>query len=260
MHMEDVLLYFAVVHQGDWTKIYHSIGEHDKVSEEDLVRIKSTIHVPYFTILSPDYPEDLKRIDRPPYVLFYLGPRDLIKNQFRLGMISSGRGTHYGQGLIDQAFPLIATHAFPLVVQDGKGLAHYILEKSILSKIPTIVILAEGFNPPLNKELTESNRLYLSEYPPTTPYNLERDNMRQRLIAGLSEALVIIECKVDSRAMTTVNYALNVGKEIFCFPFFAGYGSGCNLLIKQGATLVESINDVIENYPFLNPSTSPYQG
>ena len=70
---------------------------------------------------------------------------------------------------------------------------------------------------------------------------------RNRLIAGLSESVVVTEAEKRSGTMITVGYALDQGKEIFCIPSRIGDPRGCNLLIQQGAKLVLTVNDIIED-------------
>ena len=88
--------------------------------------------------------------------------------------------------------------------------------------------------------------LLLSEYPEEVPPNKENFPARNRLIAGLSEVVVVGEADRHSGTLITVNYALEEGKEVACLPYPADQDSACNLLIKDGATLITSAEDVLE--------------
>ena len=101
----------------------------------------------------------------------------------------------------------------------------------------------------INKNLQieiENKGLIISEYPSFIKPKKEYFPKRNRLIAALSSGVVVVESKIKSGTMITVEYALNLGKDIFCVPNLANCDSGCNYLIKMGAFLVENAHDISE--------------
>jgi DNA processing protein len=101
------------------------------------------------------------------------------------------------------------------------------------------------------KQDIETHGLLISEYPPGVPPRKEHFPMRNRLIAGLSQSVIVVESKIPSGTISTVNYALQYGKDVFCVPARADEGSGCNRLIQQGAILIENVQDLLEYSPRL---------
>ena len=87
--------------------------------------------------------------------------------------------------------------------------------------------------------------LIISEYPDFVEPRSYHYPLRNRLIAALSKAIVVTEAKIRSGTLITVRYGLEYGKDIFCVPYNAYQNSGCNMLIKQGACLIESANDIL---------------
>lgn len=117
----------------------------------------------------------------------------------------------------------------------------------------TIAVLGSGINtiyPSSNKELYESiaaNGLVISEYPLSVKPNKENFPERNRIVAALGKDVLVSEAKTRSGTMITVGYVLSNGGEVFCVPTRAGEDSGSNRLIKEGATLIESGEDIIEH-------------
>ena len=117
-----------------------------------------------------------------------------------------------------------------------------------------ISVLAGGFNSidgERNKDLINKvakNGLIISEYPPSVPPLAYHYPIRNRIIAGLSKGVLIVSGTLKSGARHTVDYALSYGKEIFAFPYSLGIPSGelCNKIIKDGAYLTDSVNDICE--------------
>ena len=94
--------------------------------------------------------------------------------------------------------------------------------------------------------IQKEEHLIVSEHPNDYVPQAKDFPSRNRLIAGLSESVVVTEAEKRSGTMITVGYALDQGKDIFCVPSRIGDPIGCNLLIQQGAKLILDINDIIE--------------
>lgn len=250
---KDLLVYLSYIYEGDWDKIYNSIQARDaiNVSEDEILIAKSKISSKYITILDDEYPYYLKQITKPPFVLFYYGDisllRDLTKN---LSVIGSRDNTEYGYSIAQELIPKLCKY-FNIVSGMAQGidrLAHYFAMKN---GGKTIAVLGSGVDycfPSRNCDIYEDmkkNHLILSEYPNNTPPDRSHFPIRNRIIAGLSGGTLIIESKLRSGTMITANYALTFGKEVMCVPAMANKDSGCNYLIKYGATLIETADDVI---------------
>lgn len=116
----------------------------------------------------------------------------------------------------------------------------------------TIAVLGSGIDycyPKSNEDiyqLMKQDHLILSEYPKGLVPLKENFPKRNRIIAGLSGAVLVTEAKQRSGTMITVGHALEQGKDIFCIPSRITDYLGCNYLIQQGAKLVNNVNDIIE--------------
>jgi DNA processing protein len=118
----------------------------------------------------------------------------------------------------------------------------------------TFSVLGCGLNiayPPENKKLfseIETNGLLLSEYPSGTPPLPHHFPIRNRIVAGMSDAVVVVEASVKSGALLTADFALEFGRDVFSMPGYSksDVSKGTNKLIKQGAYLIENANDILE--------------
>ena len=253
--MEDILLYFVYKHRGDWVKIYQSIATHEVIPDDEMDAFRLLSKPPFVTILSPLYPEAFHHIEKPPYVLFYRGDWSLVNQPFRIAVIGTRHATPYGRQMtLHFVTDLVAREA---VIVSGlasgiDGEAHRI---ALEADGKTIAVLGFGHDhmyPSEHRQLREQieqKGLTISEYPPHVAPDKEQFPMRNRLIAGLSKSILVIESKIPSGTISTVNHGLQQGKDIFCVPSRALEGSGCNRLIQQGAVLVESIHDIMDYTP-----------
>lgn len=211
----------------------------------------------YITIKSKDYPEKLKYVEEPPYVIFYKGNLDLLKGRLA-AVIGARKCSTYGA----QVSKIIAKEMSENNITVVSGLASgidSIAQKSAINYIgKTIGVLGCGIdviypknNRLLYEEIIQNDGLIISEFLPKTPpmaYNFPR---RNRIISGISEKLVIIEATVKSGSLITVNYALNLGIDIMAIPgpVFNGNSEGCNKLIRDGAKPFTEMQDL---YDFFN--------
>lgn len=213
----------------------------------------------YITIKSKDYPEKLKYVEEPPYVIFYKGNLDLLKGRLA-AVVGARKCSSYGA----QVSKIIAEEMSKNNITVVSGLAagiDSIAQKSAINYIgKTIGILGCGIdviypknNRLLYEEIIKNDGLIISEFLPKTPpmaYNFPR---RNRIISGISEKLVVIEATVKSGSLITVNYALNLGMDIMAIPgpVFNGNSEGCNKLIRDGAKPFTEMQDL---YDFFNIS------
>lgn len=249
--MEDILLYFALKYNGDFTRIYEALEHHEKCDFTLVAKQKKELTCKYITILSPDYPKKLKQSVTPPFVLFYYGNLDLLKEP-SLGVIGSRKNSNYGKRICEETIPEIVKNNFVIISGLAKGIDSIAHRICLANHGKTISVLGNGveqYYPLENKELQElikNEGLLISEYPPFVSSTKDKFPTRNRIIAALSDSLLVVEAKKQSGTMTTVNAALSDGKEIMCFPTMAYGDSGCNELIKNGAYLVENSKDILE--------------
>lgn len=249
--MEDVLLYFSLKYKGDFKKIYQAIIDKEEIDQEELDSYKQKMQCKYTTLVSADYPETLKHIACPPFVVYYYGDLNLV-NQKTLGVVGTVKPSQYGIDMTRTFVKDLVENDRVIVNGLALGIDAVTTQQVIDSGGKTIAVLPCGIDhcyPKAHQELYEElkkNHLVVSEY----PFDLKPEKWyspaRNRLVAGLSPALLVTETKIKSSNMITVGYALEQGKDVMCVPSNISSESGCNMLIKQGAMLVEDTNEVLE--------------
>lgn len=231
-------LYYSLKYQGDNRKIKKAFENNEKA-------FPCSCLVKRIVIGDADYPKSLLELSDPPYVLYALGNLNLLKKKM-ISIIGSRVADDYALRMTDQ---LIEHMPKDYVVISGlaKGIdaqAHL----AALKKHQTIAVLGCGIDiiyPLSNTELYHRIKRYgliLSEYPPQAPIQKHQFIARNRIIAALGHELVVMQAAVKSGTMSTVEFALNMGKEIYVCPYHMDepLGSGCNNLIEQGASLLTS--------------------
>lgn len=248
--MEEILLYFSLKYQGDFKKIYQALERKEKVDEKIKTELLKQLQCNYTTILSDDYPESLKHISCPPFVLYYYGDLSLTKNSC-IGVIGMRVPSGYGRSVTNKMVHDLVKENYTIVSGMALGIDAIAHRSAIDNDGKTIAVLGSGIDycyPKRNREIYEimkTSHLIVSEYPGKLVPNPDHFPNRNRIISALSESILVTEAKQKSGTMITVGHALDQGKNIFCIPGRIDDNPGCNRLIQQGAKLVMDVNDVI---------------
>lgn len=249
--MNKILVYFALKYNGDFDKIFNAITSKEKCDYDEVCKTVGALKCKYTTIIASNYPTKLKRLSKPPFVLFYYGDLSLIDKK-TIGVIGSRNYTKYGEVNTNNIIEGLVYKNYIIVSGLAKGIDSIAHKSALLNLGKTIAVLGNGvdyFYPINNLDLQNKIKeegLLISEYPPSLSPKKENFPKRNRIIAAISDSLIVIEAKRNSGTMITVNEALNLGKDIMCIPTRNDENSGCNYLIKSGAFLIEDINDVLE--------------
>lgn len=250
--MEDIIFYFCMLHSGNWLKIYRSIERKEKIDDELLAEFKAKNKTAYITLLSDYYPEELKHCVNPPYILFYRGDLSLLRNEKKLAIVGTRNPSPYGVQMTKILTGELVDSDYTIVSGLAKGIDAYAHKEALYYKGKTIAIVANGLdvryphsNSPLYDQIIE-NGLLLSEYPDGVEPTKDKFYLRNRLIAALSVGTVVTEAFKNSGTLITIRHALEMNKEIFCVPTHAGENSVCNQMIKQGAKLTETAQDILD--------------
>jgi len=249
----DVVIYFAVKYAGDWAKIYEAMQKRESFLEEDVVSAVASLRCKVVTIIDDAYPTGLKKIYKPPFALFYYGNLDLAYDTDKaLAVVGSRDSGPYGIKMTTQITTQLAKAGLTIVSGLARGIdatAHW---ASINAGGSTIAVLGSGIDqcyPKENRELytlIKNDHLLLSEYPGETSPDKEHFPWRNRIIAALSKGVFVSEAHKRSGTLITVGYALYLGREVFVLPHPADSDTSCNQLIKDGAVLVESAQDILD--------------
>lgn len=225
--------------------------------ERDLAWLENENHH-LLTIQDPAYPELLKQISNPPYVLFVLGKPELattLLNDPQLGIVGSRNASAYGKETATSFAKKLADSG--LVITSGlasgvDGAAH---RGALQAKIgTTIAVAACGLDrvyPAENRQLAEqiSQRgLIVSEFPIGTSPMPGHFPRRNRIISGLSLGTLVVEASMKSGSLITARLANEQGREVFAIPgsIHNPLSKGGHTLIRNGAKLVETVEDILE--------------
>ena len=209
----------------------------------------------------PDYPASLKEIYDPPLVLYARG--DLSATRRRgLAIVGSRHTTRYGE---DCAKKLAYQLAYAgLCIHSGlaRGIDTFAHQGALAAKGRTAAVLGCSLDqvyPPENRALADKiaaqGGVLLSEFPLGTAPDRQTFPMRNRIVSGLSQGILVVEAGESSGALITARMALDQGRSVFAIPgrIESPHSRGCHRLIKEGAKLVESAEDVLSDFDLLLP-------
>lgn len=251
--MEEILVYLSIEHNGDWNKIYQDILDKKPVDKNEVSKAIEKLECKYITLLSQEYPTGLKSIFKPPFVLFYKGNISLLHDSNKkIAVIGSRENSDYGKKNTEYICNGLVKENITVVSGLAKGIDSLSHKICLESNGNTIAVIGNGLNvfypkenESLYKEIAEKG-LIISEYPPNIMPTSTNFPKRNRILAGISDGIVVIEAKEKSGTMNTVSHALENGKPIFCIPERNNNNSGCNKLIKEGAKLIENVEDILD--------------
>lgn len=200
-----------------------------------------------------EYPFLLRNIFNPPYVFYYRGT--LPSEQMLLAIVGSRKASPYGKNVARMLSSNLAAGGIGIVSGAARGIdsaAH----QGALSAGYTIAVLGCGVDvvyPPENGKLIDAvaeRGAVISEYPPGTLAHAGFFPARNRIINGLSKGVIVVEAGERSGALITAEWALDEGRDVFAVPgsIFSATSRGTHKLIKQGAKLIESAADILEEY------------
>ena len=200
------------------------------------------------------YPALLKQIHRPPPLLYAQGQIELL-NQKQLAIVGTRKPTPAGRKTAYQFANYLAQSGWTIT----SGLAYGVdiaAHKGALHQGTSIAVLATGLDvvyPSSHQvyaqQLTQ-NGVLISEMPLGTPPKQRHFPRRNRLISGLSQGVLVVEAASQSGSLHTARFALEQNREVFAIPGSINHpqSKGCHALIKQGAKLVECVDDIINEW------------
>ncbi|GJM05412.1 MAG: DNA protecting protein DprA [marine bacterium B5-7] len=206
------------------------------------------------TILDDDYPALLKLIHSPPVIMFAVGCRRAL-GFMHFAIVGSRNPTAGGKKLAEDFAAELSRAGLSICSGLALGIDYHSHLGTLKADGSTIAILGNGLNsiyPARHKKIARQiieNGLLLSEYLPDTnpsPGNFPR---RNRIISGMSMGVLVVEAAKRSGSLITANYALEQGRDVFAIPgsIHNPLARGTHSLIKQGAKLVETIDDILED-------------
>jgi DNA processing protein len=220
--------------------------------EKEIALIKD-FGVNVTTIFESDYPLNLKNIYDPPILLYNKGTLK-VSDECAVAIVGSRACTYYGMNMSEKMASELACCGITIVSGLARGIDTAAHKGALKSKGRTLAVLGNGLSsvyPPENKALSEqaiTNGALISEFPMETPPYKQNFPRRNRVISGLSRAVLVVEAAKKSGALITADFALEQGRDVFAVPGMAErlLSTGTNTLIKQGAKLIDNVNDILD--------------
>lgn len=221
------------------------------------ILLKKKRYIPIYMQQIP-IPKLLQEIPDLPKKLYLEGHYPDQEHHLFLTIVGSRKATHYGKEVCHSIIK--ALKDYPVVIVSGLavGIDTYAHTYALAYGMPTIAVLGSGLseeviyppsNRPLAKRIVEQGGCLLSEYDPTFTPKKWSFPKRNRIMAGIAHAVLIIEAENTSGSRITAELAYDYNREVLAVPgsIFSKYSAGCNTLITQGAVAICSGADII-NY------------
>lgn len=201
------------------------------------------------------YPEPLKQIQDPPYLLYYAG-RVSCFEQPTVALVGTRTPSHYGTDMAAQLARALAQEGVCVISGLARGIDAAAHQAVLNAGGRTIGVLGSGINVPYPPEHRSMLRkiaggigLIISEYPLNAPPLAYHFPHRNRIISGLSMGVVFVEGKIQSGGMHTVHSALMQGRDVFAVPGQVGYigSEGPHAILREGARIITCAQDLLDD-------------
>ncbi|MBI3884069.1 MAG: DNA-protecting protein DprA [Sphingobacteriales bacterium] len=233
-------------------------------SEEELKFIDSYKITPLF-ITDKNYPQRLLNCYDSPVLLYYRGNADLNISKI-VGIVGTRNNTECGKAICEQLVEELSQHNILISSGLAFGIDTIAHKAAIKNNLQTVGVLAHGLDtlyPPQNKllakQMTEQGGL-LTEFISGSRPDKQNFPKRNRIVAGMSDAIVVIETNKRGGSLITAELANGYNKDVFAFPGRINdtKSEGCNYLIKNNkASLITSADDLLENMGWKEQKISP---
>lgn len=234
-------------------KILESLYSKEKL--EELIHQLEIKHVHLLFFEDEAYPDLLREIQDPPYLLYYAGKLDCLKNPC-VAVVGTRTPSDYGRHMASSIAKGLCKAGVTVVSGLARGIDYAAHEGALEAEGCTVGILGSGINnpypsehTPLLRKIASGKGLIISEYPLDSVPIAFHFPHRNRIIAGLSVGTVFVEGRIKSGGMHTVTAALDQGREVFAVPGQTGYlgAEGPLAIMREGARLVTGAEDILED-------------
>lgn len=236
------------------------ISSRNKIDPNEKIAKLNYYGIKMITIKSPNFPSLLKEIPRPPAILYYLG-RLPKPSEILMAVVGSRKFSFYGKRCAEKIAGDLALRGIPIISGMALGIDTIAHRACLKNNQATFAVLGCGLDqvyPASNAQLAQAiikNGGLISEYP--LGYGALKQNFhaRNRLISGLSHGVVIVEAHLRSGTFITANHALDQNREVFAIPgeIFSQSSKGCHQFIQNGAKLITSAQDILEEFRIPSP-------
>ncbi|OGY35418.1 MAG: DNA protecting protein DprA [Candidatus Andersenbacteria bacterium RIFCSPHIGHO2_12_FULL_45_11b] len=209
--------------------------------------------------VDPEYPDLLREIHKPPQQLYIRGDKTILSSPYLLGVVGSRKATMYGRQACASLLPPCVRIGMYLVSGMAYGIDSFAHRICIDQNRPTIAVLGSGVddaslyprgNKTIAQEILANGGAIISEYEPGTKAMLGNFPARNRIIAGLCKATLIVQAAKRSGSLITARLAMEENRDVLAIPgpITDPACEGTNMLIRDGAGMVLEYTDIISRY------------
>lgn len=213
------------------------------------------MNVNKITLNAKAYPEQLRHLSSPPQQLYVAGPLEKLLQKPKVAIVGSRKISSYGRQVTEKLARELASNNVVIISGLAYGVDaashHAVLEAGgdAIAVLPTSLDkIYPASNRGLAQNIINAGGALLSEYGPADTVHITNFVARNRIIAGLADAIVVIEASLKSGSLHTARFALEQGKDVLAVPgnITSPASEGTNNLIKAGATPVTSVDDILQ--------------
>ncbi len=247
-----------IIHSGIFTKRQiENIKKTSLEKAENILLNCEKLGIDIVTFLDEDYPKVLREIYNPPVVLYTKGKKLALNNNLAICVVGSRNATDYGCDVtFDFAYQL-AKNGITIISGGARGIDTIALKAALKAgNTDVICVCATGLDVCYPKEnedlykLLQENGSMVSEFPPGIKALPRYFPIRNRIMSGMSNGILVVEASLKSGAIITTSLALEQGRDVFAVPgsIRSEYSAGTNLLIKDGAIPATEVSDILQVY------------
>ena len=223
---------------------------------EEILRVSKENGWKIITPSSEYYPPNLLHLQDLPLVLYVQGDETVLTNEMSVSVVGARKASDYGKAVARALSSAMASLGFTIVSGGALGIDSAAHQGALDENGKTICVLGCGLgtkylmeNQPLRDKIVK-NGAVITEFPPMTPASRTTFPLRNRIISGLTLGTVVVEAGEKSGSLITARLASEQGRDVFAVPgdLVSSSFLGTNNLIRNGATPVFSLNDVLEEY------------
>lgn len=254
---------------------YKALVDKDTTRAAEILEFCTSKNVGILTYYDSEYPNSLKNIKNPPVLLYYRGKLPDFNSEFFVAIVGTRRLTDYGRRNTFAVSADLATAGAIIVSGMAIGIDSVAHAGALSVEKTTVAVIGSGIDvcyPPQHKRLAREivkSGCVITEYAPGSRPVKQNFPTRNRIISGLSSATLVMEGHERSGALITARHAKEQGRVVYAFPGNVGNRSSeaSNLLIKSGAKLFTSADDIVRDFelksggklnPFALPKNSSY--
>ncbi len=214
--------------------------------------------IEYLCLIDDDYPSLLKLIPNPPFLLYVKGNKKILDSKNTIAIVGTRKITSYGKDVTD-LFSSELSKNFIIISGMALGVDGQAHKSCLESYGKTVAVLGNGVDLPfpssnakLYDEILKKGGAIISEFPPGQPPSVGSFPSRNRIIAGMSQGVLVTQGAEDSGSVITANLALEFNRPLFAVPgpITSSLSKGPNSLISKGAKLVSDPKDVLKDLGF----------